>query len=198
MLKNRDFKFDKRTSFYDAGFEGKFPQRFYKLLLDQIEPVNGMTVLDAGCGTGVVLKAMSGICEIEGYGIDIEEKMLAEAKAKCPGMSIILSGCVETPFENCKLYVITSCMAYHHFDDQNGFAKEAARIIKSGGRLFIADPRFPLIVRKPLNIALRLHKISGHFGTAKEISLVFEKYGFTLADVKFNKYAQCVKLIKTA
>ena len=89
-------------------------------------------------------------------------------------------------------------MAYHHFDDKKAFAKEAARIMKPGGYLYITDPRFPSVIRKPLNLALRIHKIAGYFGTPKEIESLFSEYGFTLAGYKSDAYAQCIKLKKAS
>ena len=33
----KDFKFDKRAASYDVGFEGKFSQRFYSVLLTSLD-----------------------------------------------------------------------------------------------------------------------------------------------------------------
>jgi len=198
MGANRDFKFDKRASSYDEGFEGKLSKKFYKLLLNQIELGQGATVLDVGCGTGTILKKLDELDEINGFGIDLEENMIIEAKQKCPKMDILVSTCTKTPFENNKFDIITSCMAYHHFDDKQGFAMEVSRIIKPGGYLYITDPRFPWVIRKPLNLALRLHKIAGYFGTPKEIERAFGEYGFKLVDFKYDMYAQCIKLRKAS
>ncbi len=194
MDKRQDFKFDKRAVSYDDGFEGKLSKRFYNLLLNRIEVTQGTAILDVGCGTGTILKKLSERADISGYGIDVEENMIAVAKAKCPDMQISVSTCTQTPFEDGQFDIVTACMAYHHFDDKKGFAKEAARIIKDKGYLYITDPRFPLVIRKPLNTALRIHKIAGYFGTSEEIARFFSEYGFTLVDVGFDKYAQCLKM----
>ena len=166
-------------------------------MVEQVELCQSATVLDVGCGTGTILKNLSALTDINGYGIDVEENMILEAKQKCPDMDIFVSDCVKTPFEDEQFDIVTSCMAYHHFVDKKGFAKEVSRIIKPGGHLYIVDPRLPWIVRKPLNLALRLHKITGYFGTPKEIEKVFLEYGFELVDYNFDLYAQCVKLRKT-
>ncbi len=84
MKNTRGFKFDKRASSYDEGFEGKLSNRFYKLLLSQVQLPAGATVLDVGCGTGTILENLNRMSEIEGYGIDVEENMIREAKLKCP------------------------------------------------------------------------------------------------------------------
>jgi ubiquinone/menaquinone biosynthesis C-methylase UbiE len=194
MKEEKDFKFDKRATSYDDGFEGKLSRRFYNLLIQNVEFIEGMNLLDVGCGTGTLLKKFSGVCKINGFGIDMEENMIAEAKKKCPKMKIKIAKSEETGFENNQFDVITACMAYHHFFDKIGFANEAARILKHGGYLYIADPNFPLIIRKPLNGILKLLKITGFFGTAEEIYINFKELGFELCDVKKDKYAQVVKM----
>ncbi len=198
MKENKDFKFDKRASSYDEGFEGNLSKRFYNLLLNRIELKQGAAVLDVGCGTGTILKKLSERANIKGYGIDIEENMIAEAKSKCPDMSISVSSCTQMPFENCQFDVVTACMAYHHFDDKSGFAEEAARVLKIGGYLYITDPNFPFIIRKILNLAFRIHKVTGYFGTSKEVASDFKEYGFELVDVGIDRYAQCIKLKKVS
>lgn len=198
MRNTKNFKFDKRASSYDEGFEGKLSSRFYKLLLSQVELSAGATVLDVGCGTGTVLERLNKCGGIDGYGIDVEENMIGKAKLKCPQMSISVSDCTKTPFEDNKFDVITACMAYHHFTDRKGFAKEAARIIKHGGHLYITDPRFPWVVRRPLNLALKLHNIAGFFGTPEETVKTFSEYGFELVASNFDGYAQCVTLRKVS
>jgi ubiquinone/menaquinone biosynthesis C-methylase UbiE len=194
MKKNKDFDFDRSASSYDSGLKGRMSKRFYNLLLSQLKINQGSVILDVGCGTGTVLKRIGETAEINGFGIDASENMIALAKAKCPNMDIFVSGSSRTPFEASKFDIITACMAYHHFDDKKGFAKEAARILKPGGCLYISDPRFPWIIRKPLNTALRIHRVAGFFGTPDEIVSVFKEYGFELDGVSYDKYAQCVKL----
>lgn len=120
--------------------------------------------------------------------------MIIEAKKKCPAMNIQISKCEETPFENDKFDVLTSCMAYHHFADKKGFAKEAARIIKTGGYLYIADVYFPLMIRKIINTILKIHRIAGYFGTSKEIYENFIEFDFV--DVIRKGYTQLIVLKK--
>jgi len=145
MKETKDFRFDKMALSYDGGFAGKLSKKFYKLLLNQIELHQGAAVLDVGCGTGTILRNLGKIADIDGYGIDIEENMIAEAKKKCPGMNICVSDCTDTPFDDKKFDATTACMSFHHFGDKNGFAKEAARTLtlptaKSGGFLLHRPP----------------------------------------------------------
>ena len=189
----KDIRFGKRASKYD-GFEGRMSRRFYRLLLEQVKLFPGAKVLDVGCGTGTILRKMAEVCNIDGYGIDMAENMIAEAKRKCPDMNIQVAKCENTPFESQTFDVITACMAYHHFSDSIGFAKEAARLLKPGGCLYITDPRFPFIVRKTMNGIFRFFNVAGCFNTPQELYKHFSEYGFIPDGFIVDGYAQTVKL----
>jgi len=191
----KDFSFEKRAAKYDDRV-GKMSGRFYRLLLEQVALFPGAKVLDVGCGTGTVLRRIADACEIDGYGIDAEENMIAVAKQKCPEMNIQISRCEDTPFENQYFDVITTCMAYHHFADRAGFAKEAARLLKHGGCLYIADPRLPFVIRKTVNGFFRLVNVAGCFNTPQELHKHFCEYGFVPDGFVFDGYAQVVKFKK--
>ena len=190
----KDFKFDKRAASYDDGFEGKASQKFYNLLLREAALQPGAVVLDVGCGTGALLGRLDSAFGIIGYGVDVEENMIAQARAKHPAMRFSVAPCGQLPFENQTFDVIVACMAYHHFDDKEGFAREAARVLKPGGVLYIADPRFPWLFRKIMNGILRLVRIVGEFLTAQEMEARFAAYGFTGIGAAADAYAQVVKL----
>jgi ubiquinone/menaquinone biosynthesis C-methylase UbiE len=190
----KDIDFGRRAAKYDT-FAGRASRRFYDLLLGQVRLFPGATVLDAGCGTGTVLRRMADGCEtggmeIKGYGIDITENMLAEARVKCPRMNFYRASCDSTPFENQSIDIIVSCMAFHHFNNKEGFAKEAARLLKPGGMLYIADPRYPEIIRKAINRIFRMIRVAGEFLTPAEAAALFVRHGFESAGIANHGYAQ--------
>jgi ubiquinone/menaquinone biosynthesis C-methylase UbiE len=192
----KDFKFDKMASTYDDGFAGKFSRKFYNALLSCLDLKPSSKVLDVGCGTGYLLRKMADSQEIQGYGIDVEQKMIDIAKDKCPEMFIQIAACEKTPFDDGLFDVLVACMAYHHFSDKAGFAKEAARILKVGGYLYIVDPRFPFLIRKTINGIARLFRVSGKFFTPQEMTEDFCKMGFEPADVFCDGLVQVVALRK--
>ena len=192
----KEFNFEKSAAKYDNRV-GKISGRFYQMLLEQVELFPGATVLDVGCGTGTVLRAMADICVINGYGIDAEENMIIEAKRKCPDMSVQISRCEDTPFESQYFDIVTACMAYHHFADRSGFAKEAARLLKHGGHLYIADIRLLSVMRKVLNWFFRLINVAGHFDEPHGLYKHFGKYGFVPDGFVAKGFVQVVKMKNT-
>ena len=189
----KDINFGKAAHRYDDSW-GMILRRFYNLLLEQVSLTQDMTILDIGCGTGTMLRKMADSCPINGYGIDIQENMINEAKRKCPEMLFHVSRCEETPFEDDTFDAIITCLAYHHFSDREGFAKESARILKPGGVLYIADPRFPIIIRKPMNAVFSHLRIAGAFYTASEIFENLAVFGFVPDGYVLKGFAQVVKL----
>lgn len=192
----KDFKFDARADRYDTEFEGKLSEKFYNLVIRNVETFDGFHVLDAGCGTGTILQRLSERHHINGAGVDVEEKMLEHAKKKCPDMDIRCCACDQTPFQDASFDAVIACMAYHHFPNKTGFAKEAARLIKPGGKLYISDPKFPYLVRKLINAVLKGLGIVGEFFSADDIIANFAEFGFEKADVQSDAYAQIVILVR--
>jgi len=197
MSRNKkDFDFSKRAASYDEGLEGKLSKRFYTLLQNEVKLDEGMRVLDVGCGTGALLKYLCEKRNIDAHGTDADANMIAVAKRQCAACSFTQSPCENMPFSDGYFDVLTACMAYHHFSDKAGFAREAARVLKPGGVLYIADPKFPYVIRKLLNGASRLLRVTGEFLTAQEIADRFSGYGFEFSGAGYDGYAQVVKLTR--
>ncbi|MDE5598609.1 MAG: class I SAM-dependent methyltransferase [Lachnospiraceae bacterium] len=172
----RDFKFDKRASVYDTHIEGRLSEKAYRLITDNIKLNPEDKVLDVGCGTGTILKRLNDICHIKGFGIDIEEKMVEQAKLKLPQMDIQKCDCSNTSFENEMFDSIIACMTFHHFYDQMAFANEMFRILKKGGKLYIVDPKLPGLFRKIVNTILINRSIAGKYNPNEEVSAIFNPY----------------------
>lgn len=193
----KEVRFGNRANKYDNGFEGKFIKKFYCLLLQNINIPSNSKILDVACGTGELLKQMYNKFNISGYGMDIDERMVSVAKEKCPQMDIRQAKCDKIPFDNKSFDVITVCMAFHHFENRNGFINEAVRVIKDDGQIYIVELRLPEIIRRFVNSILHHFNVVGHFFTPDEIFSEFEKVGIQANGYVKKGLVQVICLKKT-
>ena len=135
--------YNEKADHYDDTFDGRFTLEFKNRLLDEISVYRGAHVLDVACGNGTLIKMLADRHGIIGYGTDISEKMIENARVKNPGMKFEAAGCEHMPFDEQCFDLLTVCAAYHHFPEVDAFAAEAYRIMKPKGYLYIADVYYP-------------------------------------------------------
>lgn len=185
-------KFDRYAQTYDSGFMGKASGRFYTDLIKALDVKDGDAVLDVGCGTGSILAFIGMQRKIRGFGLDVSENMIGLAKEKKPGFDFVTGACAALPYADESMDVVMACMAYHHFPDQEQFRKEALRVLKPGGSLYISDPRFPRIMRSIFNACFR----EAGFHTVKKNLADFEETGFRTIRITKDYYVQVLHFVK--
>jgi ubiquinone/menaquinone biosynthesis C-methylase UbiE len=189
--------YNRKADDYDSTFDGRFTRRFKELLLEKMNIKVGDFVLDVACGNGTFLKMASDRVRIKGFGIDISEKMIDNARKKCPEMTFEVNGCDDIRFEDGMFDVITVVAAYHHFPDVSAFAKEAERLLKPKGLLYIAEVTYPFLIRAILNPFIPLSKAGDvRFYTSKEITKNFQAQGFAPKGYWKEGHIQIVELQK--
>ena len=165
---------------YDESKEGQFTSRIHRLLLSMMKWEISQRILDVACGTGTLLYEMNSKKEIRGFGVDISEQMIENAKAKNPKMEFHVSSSEALPFSDNSMDLIVVCAAYHHFCDVKGFAKEAARVLKPDGVIYIADIYVPSLLRILINpfVPLLSKKGDVKIYSPKAITDNFSQYSF--------------------
>lgn len=196
--KKKEVRFGKRANKYDRGIEGKFLNKFYNSMMEFVDLKQNDNILDVACGTGEILLRIYNKCTVNGYGIDIDEKMIEVAKEKCPGMDITVGSCEKLPYDRNKFDEITVCMAYHHFENKAAFAQEANRVLKKNGNLYIAELRLPSHIKKIVNGLMKHFNVIGRFYSIDEITEIFKQFGFVYNGSMKNGRVQIVKLRKTS
>ena len=138
--------YNKMADGYDFSPEGRFTRKFQNRLISNIIFRENQNILDVACGTGSLLTSLHKQKPINGFGIDVADQMIKNAVVNNPTMEFHVSGCETIPFQKETMDIITVCAAYHHFPDVAAFAKEAKRVLKTRGKIYIAEIYLPAIL----------------------------------------------------
>ncbi|MBT8437901.1 MAG: methyltransferase domain-containing protein [Gammaproteobacteria bacterium] len=106
--------------------------------------VSGESVLDAGCGTGLLLEleALAVGSGGRAEGVDFSEDMLAHARARCGGFEQVKlqQGSVENmPFEDASFDALSCTQTLLYVKDMDQALKEFYRLLKPRGRIAIIE-----------------------------------------------------------
>lgn len=102
----------------------------------------GEAVLDVGCGPGFLLAEMAGEVGVTGRlsGVDISADMLVLARNRCGEIATIElneANALSLPFTDESFNVVVSTQVYEYVADIAAALREAARVLRPGGRLLI-------------------------------------------------------------
>lgn len=148
--------YNKKAIGYDTTFDGRFTSKFKMMLLETVKIKSGNNVLDIACGNGRLLNMFAERYSFNGYGADISDKMIEQAKLLNPSMHFSIGNCEQIPYADNTFDVITVCAAYHHFPYVDNFSREAHRLIKKGGTIYIAEVYYPPVIRVICNPFIQL------------------------------------------
>jgi len=96
--------------------------------------------LDAGCAHGFLLK-IANEHGWEPYGFDASPYAVEEARKVCPNAQVFISDARgRLPLPNNFFEVITACELVEHLSQPEKFLKEAYRLLKPDGLLFVTTP----------------------------------------------------------
>ena len=106
-------------------------------------------ILDIGCGGGVNVYRFLQMTENNVYGLDYsdvacEKSRLLNEDAICEGRCEIIQGSVsELPFDDGTFDIATGFETVYFWPDFINDLKEVRRVLKDGGRIFIANEALP-------------------------------------------------------
>ena len=100
-------------------------------------------VLDLGTGTGRLLAVLGGRCD-QAVGVDVNAEMLAVARQTLDRpdfrhIQVRQADIRNLPFDANSFDLITAHQVLHYLDDPDRVVREAARVLRPGGRVVIAD-----------------------------------------------------------
>ncbi len=181
------------TRAYDllAGLTG-FGAGFKRQVIERAEIKDGMSVLDLGCGSGVLLRLLKGchpLCRVVGVDADPRILGLARRRAHDAGLDdieFVCAGAERTGLDPVSFDVVVSSLVFHHLPPRakEEAVREVARVLRPGGRFVLVDlrPMFPL--RRPLDDWERLSPRLGlRTNTPDALSVELAHAGFKVEAV---------------
>ncbi len=181
-------RYNKLADQYEESFDGKFTLQFNQFICDYLKLRDNDSVLDIACGNGRLLRMLSKKARINSYGADVSEEMVTAAQSLYKEASFRVSPADNIDFPDCSFDYVTVCCAFHHFTKPEAFAKEAYRVLKSQGKLVIADPSSVAVIRWIENLIIPYVKTGDvKLYSTKELYKFFEDAGFkNITHVKKN------------
>ncbi|MBI4150212.1 class I SAM-dependent methyltransferase [Candidatus Woesearchaeota archaeon] len=180
MNKQRQSKlfFDLLARFYDWFPLGWWLRRVQKKVIAVMNPKPNAAILDIGCGTGSALKMLLDQ-DHKGklVGVDFSPKMLEKARQKL-GKRVLLyhADVARLPFKTGSFDFVICTEAFHHFPDPEKAMKEMMRVMKKGGKLYLADVSFIFSFKRWL--FQKIEPGCVHIYSKQEFKELFQNTGF--------------------
>jgi ubiquinone/menaquinone biosynthesis C-methylase UbiE len=156
---------------YEKGLRLKF--WFWRLLRKtwrNIFLADGAAVYDMGCGTGNLLQHIHRqYPKASLYGTDISDGMLEKARAKFRGMAGIPVNLKvgdmneHLPWEDALFDFVITTYSFHHCKNPAKTLREVLRVLKPGGKVYVADLCYPPLIHSLVNMVYpRVLRWRGH------------------------------------
>lgn len=140
---------------------------------------SGSTILDIGCWTGQLFRAISGKKDLRYYGVDVSLQAIVEAKNASKAGQWSTGSALSLPYKDKMFDVVTLLDVIEHLPkgSEEQCLNEMKRVMKVGGRAIFCTPanNFMSIVFDPAFF------ISGHrHYDLKVLKNLFSKTGFII------------------
>ena len=182
--------FNNTAKDYDNSHDGKFVNCMYQEIIDRVRNLEGIKILDLGCGNGNIINLLKKERKADYYGLDISENMIEEAKKKCgEDVKFTVGDSENLPYQDGQFDIIICNASFHHYTNPESAIKEIKRVLKTGGTLILGDPTVPELLRGLFNKMLP-YTDSGDFKIygKKDIVPIFKAQGFEIENWKKLNY----------
>lgn len=137
--KHQEF-FDKLAAEWDLMFTAEDLERLSHVV-DKLDIVEGMDILDLGCGTGILFDMLRRRVGPTGMvtGVDFSIRMAQQAHRNFPfdNVTVVDADAISLPFADSTYDMAVSFSAFAHFSDKKRALSELDRVLKPGARFYI-------------------------------------------------------------
>jgi SAM-dependent methyltransferase len=122
----------------DTWADGIEPQMrpLYEATLDALQPLAGVRLLDAGCGTGLALR-LAADRGATVTGLDASAPMLDVASHRLPGTDLRVGDIESLPYDDATFDVVCAFNSVQYAADPANAVVELARVCRPGGRVTV-------------------------------------------------------------
>jgi ubiquinone/menaquinone biosynthesis C-methylase UbiE len=128
---------------------GRFGTDLARGLIEVAGVSRGQRVLDVGCGTGQLARALAGVAGAENVAaIDLAESALAVCRARVPEADVRLASAEDLPFDEGEFDAVLAQLVVNLVDDPRLAVREMARVVRPAGAVaacFWDDDEMPLL-----------------------------------------------------
>lgn len=133
-VRARDY-YDEFSASYERARGFGYHQLVDDLEVELVERYGrGGLVLEAGCGTGLILGRVAGFAR-EAWGVDLSSGMLAHAKIR--NLRVVQASVTDLPFPDERFDVTCSFKVLAHVEQVRQACTELARVTRRGGHLVL-------------------------------------------------------------
>lgn len=177
-------RFNKWAGSYDTGIINVFFKMCYRKIRPLLHLQDGMKLLDVGCGTGGLLKELSGSGkELNLYGIDLSSEMINAARVKLKDekhTELYEGAAADLPFQSNYFDYVVCMNSLHHHPNPKQSLFEMTRVLKPGGVMIVMDGFVDSTVRKIFSRIANVLRNEGKVQRFKreELQRIFRSLGY--------------------
>ncbi len=175
-------------------------RKLEQVLVGYLDPVpDGAKLLDVGCGTGSLLDRLGG--RFACTGCDPAEEMLRHARARNPGIELVVAPAESLPFEDGCFDVVLCIEVMRYLADPRPALLELARVLRPGGLALVTfAPRATTSLYPLVNVLTSRIRLPGmthvrqHFTTAGQAERLLAEAGFGQVEVEGRYFGPFIYL----
>ncbi len=138
-------------------------------------------IVDLGCGPGYYTERLAEFGDVT--GVDLSEEAIAAARARAPNVAFVAGNLLQMPLPRAYFDLAVSQEVLAHCEDQAGYVRRAADVLRPGGCLVLStDNKFVMDRRDDEIVPLPPEHID-RFLTIRDLKRLLRPY-FEVVDIR--------------